>query len=323
MADSRVHINNYVIRWAIDSGECSFDFLNQKYSLDQWMNAESEMDYPTIQQLQEFGQDTHIPFIYLLRDKIPGDDPELVRLISANGYNRKPSRRLIEIYDSMKVKQAWAKDYFLEERESCRTKRLVLINHSISFQGAYQTIANILNLSELSINGSSYHDLYKLMVDRISNCGVLVFQSGIVGFDFNRELDNREIRSLTLVDEIVPLIFINTNDLIQNKIFALIHGFVHVLLKSDALLMDENECKTDEEKWVDLIVAAIISDILCNDNSYQYSLPSQKDLQFIPDRNFKDAVIAFEACSEVSLLEASRLLEMPVSDYCKINNTTK
>ncbi|WP_125711295.1 hypothetical protein [Companilactobacillus zhongbaensis] len=323
MTDSRVHINNSVIRWAIDSGECSFVFLKQKYSLDQWMNAKSEIDFPTIQQLLEFGQDTHIPFIYLLGDKIPGDDPELVRLISTNGYNTRPSRRLIEIYDSMKIKQAWVKDYFLEEREFCRTKRLVLINQSNSFQSAYQTIANILNLSELSINDGSYDIIYKLMVDRISDCGVLIFQSGIVGFDSHRELDNREIRSLVLVDEIAPLIFVNTNDLIQNKIFALVHGFVHVLLKSDELLMGGKDCKTDEGKWIESVVAAIISDVLCNDNSHQHSFPSQKDLHFIPDRNFRDAVIASEACSEISLLEASRLLEMSVSDYCKISNATK
>ena len=60
--------------------------------------------------------------------------------------------------------------------------------------------------------------------------------SGIVGENTKKKLDTQEFCAFTLIDEYVPLIFVNWNDEPEvTRAFSLVHEFVHVLLGESGL----------------------------------------------------------------------------------------
>lgn len=74
----------------------------------------------------------------------------------------------------------------------------------------------------------------------ISDLGVVVMMSGIVGNNTHRTLDTNEFRAFALVDKKAPLIFINSNDSFNGKLFSLLHEFAHICLGENSLFNDRH-----------------------------------------------------------------------------------
>lgn len=84
----------------------------------------------------------------------------------------------------------------------------------------------------------SGEESFKLLRNYISDLGVVVMMSGIVGNNTHRALDTNEFRAFALVDKKAPLIFINANDSFSGKLFSLLHEFAHICLGENSLFND-------------------------------------------------------------------------------------
>ncbi|WP_125769039.1 ImmA/IrrE family metallo-endopeptidase [Companilactobacillus furfuricola] len=258
MSILRIPVNSKVIQWAIDNGEKSSDFLEYKYPLNRWQNADSDSDYPTFNQLRAFSKDTRIPFQYFLDDKIPHEENDFVQYRTVNNEEVIPSRKLIDTINSMKVKQAWMRNYLIVQENAERSKLLGRVDVSVSPDDAAQDIISILNLESRFSVTMDDQSFFNTLRERITNCGVMVMQSGIAGSNTHRKLDVNEFRAFVLIDDIVPLIFINSCDSKRAKIFSLIHEFVHVLLGSDEVLNVSPYSDVKNERWINEVTIRVL-----------------------------------------------------------------
>ena len=103
-----------------------------------------------------------------------------------------------------------------------------------------QTSKDFLGLKEFWYQDYSNVRLaFNYLREKIENAGIIVMQSGIVGTNTHRNLNVREFRGFLLYDDIAPLIFINSKDSLNGKIFTLIHEYIHFLLQEDDIFIDE------------------------------------------------------------------------------------
>jgi len=102
--------------------------------------------------------------------------------------------------------------------------------------------AHIRKMLEFGIDwyrdSTSANDSFKLLRNAISNAGVIVMMSGIVGNNTHRKLSISEFRAFSIVDSYAPLIFINATDSYNGRLFSLLHEFAHICIGQNDLYND-------------------------------------------------------------------------------------
>ena len=79
---------------------------------------------------------------------------------------------------------------------------------------------------------------FSIIRKAISNKGTIVMMSGIVGNNTHRPLSIDESRAFSITDDYAPLIFINSNDSVNGKLFSLLHEFAHICIGENSLFND-------------------------------------------------------------------------------------
>lgn len=255
----RVPVNWDVVKWAIENGEKSYTELKNKFRLDSWMSPKSDRDYPTFKQLQEFSKDTRTPFSYLFKDKVPVEEHEFVKYRTIDNSSVKPSRKLIDTIYAMQIRQTWMKDYLQSETLTASFKYLHFIKLGTDPEEVADKITKILGLPEgkkrYSLDSGRY---FNLLRNSISKLDIMVMQNGIVGLNTHRVLEVEEFRAFALIDDTVPLIFLNGADSKTAKIFSLIHELVHVLLGENEVLNVGLDVDIAQERWINSVTANIL-----------------------------------------------------------------
>jgi Zn-dependent peptidase ImmA (M78 family) len=67
-----------------------------------------------------------------------------------------------------------------------------------------------------------------------------------------------EFRAFVLIDDIVPLIFINSKDSKTAKIFSLIHEFIHILLGNNEILNVSPDVDVKDERWINTVTINVL-----------------------------------------------------------------
>lgn len=258
MATLRVPVSRKVIQWAIDHGEKSEDELRRKYRLDVWEEPKTDRDLPTFNQIQNFSRDTQIPFNYFFKNEVPEEKNAFVKFRTINNTAVQPSRRLIDTIHAMASRQAWMRDYLLEQDAQARFAFSQRINENMRADAVTKDISELLNLADLFAQSMSDDDFFNLLRTRISKLGIMVMQNGIVGTNTHRPLDVDEFRAFVLIDEVVPLIFINGADSKKAKTFSLIHEFVHALLGRSEILNVSPEDDVASERWINRVTVGVL-----------------------------------------------------------------
>lgn len=274
----RVPVAKAVISWAVTHGEKSQEELRQKYQLQSWINPETDRDYPTFKQLQNFSRDTRIPFNYFFQAEVPHEKYEFVNFRTVNNTTVHPSRRLIETIQTMAARQEWMKDYLIAQDDGRKFKLIGSLSRQLSPEVAATKVHKLLKLedkfSQLSTDELFFNQLRKT----ISSLGIMVMQNGVVGTNTHRPLDVAEFRAFILADEVAPLIFLNSTDSRKAKIFSLVHEFIHALLGDDEILNVSPDMDVSHERWINqvtrnvLLPAQHVTATLANDLSIAANL---------------------------------------------------
>jgi len=254
----RVPVAKAVISWAMTHGEKSQEELRQKYQLQSWINPETDRDYPTFKQLQNFSRDTRIPFNYFFQAEVPHEKYEFASFRTVNNTTVHPSRRLIETIQTMAARQEWMKDYLIAQDDGRKFKLIGSLSRQLSPEVAATKVHKLLKLedkfSQLSTDELFFNQLRKT----ISSLGIMVMQNGVVGTNTHRPLDVAEFRAFILADEIVPLIFLNSTDSRKAKIFSLVHEFIHALLGDDEILNVSPDMDISQERWINQVTSNVL-----------------------------------------------------------------
>ncbi len=66
------------------------------------------------------------------------------------------------------------------------------------------------------------------LAENVGKVGILVLQNGKVGSNTRRKLNVDEFRGFAIIDDFVPLVFINSADNLAARIFTLAHELAHI-----------------------------------------------------------------------------------------------
>lgn len=233
MANS-VSVKPELIRWAIERSGLAFDELVGKFPrLAEWQRGDAQ---PTFKQLENFAKKTMTPFGYFFLDSPPVEKltvPDF-RTVGDTLITR-PSPNLIETLQVIHRRQAWMREYVIEDGQE-----------PLEFVGSAENVRNVVSLAAriretlgLNLDWSEIHitweDALRTLRNSAERIGILVATSSVVGLNNNRRLDPEEFRGFVLCDNYAPFIFVNGADSKSAQMFTLAHELVHLWIGRDGL----------------------------------------------------------------------------------------
>jgi len=230
---SRIAIQEEVLRWAIErSGRTLEDLLSKFPKIRDWITGESR---PTLRQLEHLATATSTPFGYFFLDKPPEERlpiPHFRTLV--DGPPVRPSPDLIETVQTMQQRQTWLREYLIDQgADPLHIVRTVRIREQPGLVA--RRMREALGFQEeWASRQSTWTDALTVLRDAIDAAGVMVVVNGVVGNNTHRKLDVDEFRGFVLVDEYVPIVFVNGADGKAAQMFTLAHELAHVFFGSSA-----------------------------------------------------------------------------------------
>ena len=259
-----VNIKPALIRWAIGRSGLIEDDLRRAFpNLDQWERGERR---PTLRQLEQFASKTMTPLAYLFLEDPPDEQLPIpdFRTVGDTSIER-PSPNLIETIQTMQRRQAWMREYVLEDGQP-----------PLKFVGSAQSARNIVSLAArirealgLNVDWAEQHrtweDALRTLRNSAERIGVLVATSSVVGLNNHRPLDPEEFRGFVLCDDHAPFIFVNGADSKSAQMFTLAHELVHVWIGRGGLF---NLIKT--------MPHSDSTERFCNQTAAEFLVPAHK-----------------------------------------------
>lgn len=231
-----VTISKETLEWIM--ANINLDILSSQIAgrLLSWYSGEK---VPTFNQIEEASRATGIPLGYFFLNTPPKEDRTLLEYRTVDSLElEKPSRNLLDTIHDMEQIQEWAKNQLINDGF-----------HELDFVGSMAEtnevgafVAQILSVLDLPKDwftlSKTSADSFRFLRSKISDAGVIVMMNGIVGNNTHRPLEINEFRAFAIVDSYAPLIFINSNDSINGKLFSLLHEFAHILLGKNNFFND-------------------------------------------------------------------------------------
>lgn len=229
-----VSVNPDLIRWAIDRSRLPLDDLTATFpKLPHWLKGEQ---HPTYKQLEMFARKTMTPLGYLFLERPPDEEIGIPDFrTQGDAPIDRPSPNLLETIQVMKRRQAWMRDYLIEEGQG-----------PLDFIGSAAQARNVVSLAarmrdQLGLNPDwaevhpTWEDALRTFRNSAERIGVLVASGAVVGLNNHRPLDPQEFRGFVLCDEYAPLVFVNGADSKSARMFTLAHELAHLWLGKDGL----------------------------------------------------------------------------------------
>lgn len=259
MAGISVTIKPEIISWVLQTIQFNNVAGSAVELLNKWQNGEKT---PTFNQVEEMSRKINIPFGYFFLDKPPVEECPIVDYRTVKSISiPEPSRNLLETLDLMTDIQDWMVNYVIENGQD-----------ELSYVGSAsnnETIDDIVNAIRKTIglektwyrSSSTAADSFRFLKGLMENSGVLVMMNGIVGNNTRRKLNVEEFRAFTLVNQYVPLIFINTCDSDTGKLFSLVHELAHVWVGVDSFYNEQisgGAAESDIEQLCNAVAAELL-----------------------------------------------------------------
>lgn len=294
MATVTVPVHARVIDWIVQNIHEDQIAPNVLDQLNAWKTGEKQ---PTLKQLEAMSRKTRIPFGYFLLQTPPDEDIALAEYRTVGSKKRqKPSRELIDILDQMTAIQDWMRDDLQREQVDV----LPFVGSCSLHDSVTEIAQRIRDTLALRTNwyrkGKTAEDNFNRIRNILTQHGLLVFTGGKVGANTHRPLNIKEFRAFTLVDAHAPLIFINTTDTANGRLFSLLHETVHVWLGKNSMF--------NNPEWSDEHVSLL--EQKCNAVTAELLVPAADFSEawdaYIPVENMTEQATRHFRCSEAVIL---------------------
>jgi Zn-dependent peptidase ImmA (M78 family) len=228
---SQAIINPEILSWARQRAGLDTPTLARKLNIreDKLISWENGDIFPTFKQAQNFALNTYIPFGYLFLKNPPKDDLPIPDLRTVGDHGSKGlSINLRDIIQEVIRRQLWYQEY-LSEIDAKPIEVVGSFSVNAPVKAIVTDMKAHLGFSTWPDRGS-WEDYMRLLVTRIESIGILVMRSGMVGSNTHRLLNVDEFRGFAISDHLAPVIFINTADCPEARLFTLIHELTHIWL---------------------------------------------------------------------------------------------
>jgi len=230
---TRVAVDEGVLRWAMRrSGQDVADLEPKFPRIREWTTGESR---PTLRQLELLAKATLTPLGFLFLSQPPDERLPIPHFRTIQDETpSKPSPDLIETVQMMQSRQAWMREFLIEQGQD----RLQFVGSAEPNENpalVAERIRSALDLdAEWAADRRTWTEALRLLRETMGDSGILVVVNGIIGNNTHRKLDPDEFRGLVLADEYAPLVFVNNADFKATQMFTLAHELAHIFLGSSA-----------------------------------------------------------------------------------------
>lgn len=230
---TRVGVDEEVLRWAmLRSGQDVADLERRFPRIRQWATGES---HPTLRQLELFAKATLTPLGFFFLAQPPDERLPIPHFRTVRDETpSKPSPDLIETIQMMQRRQAWMREFLIEQgREQLHCVKSAEPNEDPA--SVAERIRSALDLDvDWAAGQSTWTEALRLLREAMGDSGILVVFNGIIGNNTHRKLDPDEFRGFVLADEYAPLVFVNNADFKAAQMFTLAHELAHIFFGSSA-----------------------------------------------------------------------------------------
>jgi Zn-dependent peptidase ImmA (M78 family) len=236
---SRVNVDKEVLRWAVRRRGLELDELEQRFPrIRQWTTGEKWTTGerpPTLRQLELLARATLTPLGFFFLDEPPEERLPIPHFRTLHDkIPPKPSPDLLETVQIMQRRQAWMREFLIEQGQ----RELTFVRSARREEqprAVVQRMLDTLGLDEgWAAAERTWTDALHIMRQVIEDAGILVVVNGIIGNNTHRKLDPNEFRGFVLVDGYAPLVFVNGSDGKAAQMFTLAHELAHVFYGSSA-----------------------------------------------------------------------------------------
>ncbi|WP_289758519.1 ImmA/IrrE family metallo-endopeptidase [Lactobacillus taiwanensis] len=261
MVSATYPVKNSILKWVLSSNDGS---LSEKWKnkIEDWLEGDK---LPTIIQLQHLSKASHIDFGNFFLDEPPKNTVPLLNYRTINNSKViNPSQDLIDVINQMQFKSDWLADYNQNEG----LEKIPFVGQGREkenrFLSAEDKAQKILSYFDLDLDWNlTTKDAFKLLRQKLELANITVMKASYVGRQTLRSLNTEEFRAFVLVNDYAPLIFINTCDSQNAKLFSLVHEMVHIWMGDSELFNNDfNEApkylKPTSEQKINKIVEQIL-----------------------------------------------------------------
>jgi len=307
---SRVVVNKHVLQWALDRSSKSVRDMHPRFpKIAEWLAGVSE---PTLRQLEALARTTMTPLGLLFLDKPPDERLPIphFRTVTDDILDR-PSPDLLETIQSMQRRQAWMREFVLEEGQTplpfVRSARVGEQPTVVA-----QTIRDALGFAgDWASRERTWTDALRRLREAMEQVGILVVTNGIVGNNTHRKLDPGEFRGFVLVDEYAPLVFVNGSDGKAAQMFTLAHELAHVFFGSSAAF-DLRQLLPAQDS-TEQACNHVAAEFLVSENLLRQMWPSVRDsdepFQMLAQQFKVSAIVAARRAMDLGLIGKQAFLD--------------
>lgn len=259
MPSVSVKVNPTILNWLMQKAQQGNVGSSVIDLIKKWISGEKE---PTFSQIETVSKNINIPFGYFFLDKPPVEECKIVDFRTVDSISiHNPSRDLIDTVDLMSRVQEWMSEYNRDNGAS----EYVFVGSVKTTDGVIPVANTIREELKLSLNWfadfRNAKEAFNSLRNTIADLGVIVMMNGIVGNNTHRTLNVSEFRAFTLTDPYAPLIFINSRDTDNGKLFSLLHELVHIWIGKDNFYNDTHGISqkvSKEEQFCNAVAAEIL-----------------------------------------------------------------
>ena len=257
-----VTLEPQLLRWARNRAGLDKSALAKKLGVKPERVAEwesnGELPYKKAELL---AQKTYTPFGHLFlttppEDKLPIPDFRTLR----DAPVQRPSPDLLETVYQMQRRQAWMRDFLVEEGEPA----LAFIGSATVGQapeGIAQAMRQEFGFADgWAAQERTWTEALMHLRQKIEAAGILIIFNGVVGNNNRRKLQPNEFRGFALCDSRAPLIFINGADFKAAQMFTLAHELAHLWIGKDGVSNFDalQPLPNEVEKWCNAVAAEFL-----------------------------------------------------------------
>ena len=274
----RVAVKPDLLRWARERAGLTVDALEERFpKYEQWETGEVQ---PTLKQLERLAKRLYVPIGLLFLDKPPDEPLPIPDFRTMPGGARRPSPNLLDTIYLCQQRQEWYREYLKVLGEG----PLPYVGSAALESDPIEVAADIRKHLQFDIKERSqipnWTEALRRFIAQAEAAGILVMSSGIVGSNSHRKLDPQEFRGFALVDDQVPVIFINAADTKAAQMFTLAHEIAHVWLGaggvSDAQLVAFPD--SNVEQWCNQVAAELLVPLEAFRRMYRSDEPLRTEL---------------------------------------------
>lgn len=243
-----------VLSWALQVSSADPERLRTRFSVDGWIDGST---VPTLKQLEGFAASTGVPFGYFLLDEPPTWKLPVPDFREGFASPQTPSADLIAVIGLAQRRQAWYREYTLAH--GADPFEFVGSAVDVAPAAAAAAIREALDFEVESRTGT-WSDTRRSLLRAFEALGGLTVATSMVDNNTHRLLDEDEFRGFALVDDIAPLVFVNTHQTLNGQLFTLAHEYAHVWRGSSGIGNEDPryQGQSEIEQWCNAVASEVL-----------------------------------------------------------------